>query len=397
MSLTRQLVLLVFLAAVGGLGYLVYLERPAGEDTAAAPSPAAAGGSGARAVAVEAAVAAERVLERRVEAVGTTRALQSVDIVPLDDGRIVELNITPGMQIDEGDIIARLDPMIEQATLNEYEAQAEERRAALDRSMTLRQSNASTVSQAAVETLRAELSVAEAAVERARYNLSNRTVRAPFSGVLGISSVDLGARVETSTVLTTLDDLSEVEIEFRLPETVYGQIHQGQRIHAQSAAFPSRTFVGTVAAVDSRIDSVSRAFRVRARLPNDDRALPVGMFMRLDLALDDRRAVVVPEEALVVEGGTSQIYLVQNDTAVRREIRTGLRRNGVVEVLEGVAAGDLVVSRGIQSVRDGGPVRVIGRTPLPGTPTEVETPAVPAAAITPGRPEAAASPAGSRT
>ena len=395
MSFSRQLVLLVFLAAVGGLGYMLYLERPADE-----PAPeTAAGPAAARAASVEVATAASRVLERSIEAVGTTRAVQSIDVVSLTEGRIVELNITPGAMVEAGDVLARLDPGVEEATLAEAEANRAERTTALERATTLRQSNASTVSQAAVDTLKAELAVAEAAVQRARHALQERTVVAPFSGVLGISTVDLGARVESSTVLTTLDDLSGVEIEFRLPETVYGQIHAGQTVDAESAAFPGRTFVGKVTAIDSRIDPVSRAFRVHALLPNEDRALPVGMFMRLDLALDDRHAVVVPEEALVIEGGNTLIYVVEDDKAEKRAIRTGLRRNGIVEVLEGVAAGDVVVSRGIQSVRDGSPVNIIGRMPLPGTPNEVESPASPAAAATRPRPrpEAASVSAGSRT
>ena len=283
MSVSRQLILLLFLAVAGGLGYMIYLERPSGTDSAegdAAPRPIRAAAS------VEVTTAATRVLERSVEAVGTTQAVQSVDIVPLTSGRIVELNIVPGAEVEKGDVIARLDPGIEEATLAEAEATLAERTAALDRSNTLRRSNASTVSQATLETLKAELAVAEAAVQRARHSLRDRTIVAPFSGVLGIGAVDLGARVETSNVLTTLDDLSQVEIEFRLPETVYGQIRPGQRVDAQSAAFPGRVFTGRVGAIDSRIDPVSRAFRVEATLPNDDRVLPAGMFMRLDLALE---------------------------------------------------------------------------------------------------------------
>lgn len=394
MSLSRQVVLLMFLALAGGLGYLVYLERPVSEE---APAPAAAR-SGPPAPSVEVATAAERVLELRVEAVGTTRALRSVDIVPHASGRVVELNITAGAEVDQGDVVARLDSGIEEASLAEAEATRRERTNALERSTTLRRSNASTVSEAAIEALRAELSVAEAAVERARINLEDRTVTAPFGGVLGISTMDLGARVDTDTVLTSLDDLSEVEIEFRLPETVYGQIRRGQSVSAQSAAFPGRTFTGTVEAVDSRIDPVSRAFRVRARLPNEDRALPVGMFMRLDLMLDDRRAVVVPEEALVVEGGVQHIFaVVDGDTVQKRAIHTGLRRNGLIEVLDGVKAGESVVARGIQSVRDGATVNIVGEQPLPQPTEDVHAPELPAAAVTPPRPEPSAVSAGSRT
>lgn len=374
MSIARQVVFLVFLAVAGGLGWLVYDERRS-EDAQVADVPAAR--AGARSASVEVAIAQTRTLDRSVEAVGTTRALQSVDIVPLSDGIITKLNIVPGREVDAGAVLARLDPGIEEATLAEAEATLVEKTGALDRSRTLQRANSPTVSEATLDTLRAEQAIAAAAVQRARQRLDERTVRAPFAGVLGIGAMDLGARVETSTVLTTLDDLSQVEIEFRLPETVYGQIRAGQRVDAASAAFPARRFTGTVEAIDSRIDPVSRAFRVRARLPNDDRALPVGMFMRLELALDDRRGVVVPEEALLIEGGEPNVFVVADGVSERRTIRIGLRRNGLVEVLDGVAAGEAVVSRGIQSLRDGMTVNVVGRTDLP---EDGETTTAPSAA-----------------
>jgi membrane fusion protein (multidrug efflux system) len=211
--------------------------------------------------------------------------------------------------------------------------------------------------------LRSELAIANAELDRAQRRLADRTIRAPFTGVLGISSIDLGARVETSTVLTHLDDLAEVEIEFRLPETVYGQIVQGQPVTATSAAFPGRSFTGNVAAIDSRVDQASRSFRVRARLPNPDRVLPVGMFMRLEIELSIRQAIVVPEEALQVEGGTIFLFVADGDTADRRNVTTGLRRSGLVQISEGVDVGESVIHRGIQSLRDGSKIEVIEGQP----------------------------------
>ncbi|WP_420392912.1 efflux RND transporter periplasmic adaptor subunit [Acuticoccus sp.] len=394
MSIARQVLLLVFLAVAGGLGWLVLEERAAAPSEGGPANSAPAGAAGApeglgrqRAVAVEVASAAQRTLQRSVEAVGTTRALQSVDIVPLAEGRVVERNITPGRDVDPGFVIARLDTGIEEATLAEAEATRSEKASALERSATLQRSNASTVSEATLDALAAELAVAEAGVQRARQRLEDRAILAPFAGVLGIGNVDLGAFVETSTVLTTLDDLSEVEVQFSLPETVYGQIRRGQTIEAESAAFPGRVFEGEVVAVDSRIDPVSRAFRVRARLPNEDRALPVGMFMRLDLALEDRTAVVVPEVALSIDGGDATVYVATGEVVQRRPVTIGLRRDGFVEVIEGVAAGEDVVTRGIQSLRDGATVTVLGTTPVPGAgPTEPVAPAATAAQPSDGSP-----------
>lgn len=353
MGLFRQLLVILVLAGLAYGGYELYRTYVAQPEQTTGAGPA----RDARPVTVEVETARVATLERKVEAVGTTRALQSVDIVPSAEGRIAELHITPGQEVKKDTVLARLDDEIESATLDETKATVEEKQRALERAQTLIRSN--TVSQATLEQLRSENAVAQAALARAERHVADRTVRAPFDGVLGITSIDLGARVDTDTVLTTLDDLSEVEIEFRLPETVYGQISRGQAIEATSAAFPDRRFTGKVDAIDSRVDQSSRSFRVRARLPNQDRALPVGMFMRLDLNLASRQGVVVPEEALLVQGPATYLFVVEDGKAVQRRIETGQRRQGMVEITDGVSEGDVVVSRGIQSVRDGRPVKVL--------------------------------------
>ncbi|MEW5423216.1 efflux RND transporter periplasmic adaptor subunit [Amorphus sp. 3PC139-8] len=324
-------------------------------------APAEQGGSAQRSaprsVNVQVATAETVTLQRQVEAVGTTRAKQSVDIVPSAEGRITALEVEPGQEVAAGDVIARLDDDIETAALAEAKATLEEKTKAVERGETLLRS--STVSQASLEQLRSDLAIAQAALARADRNLSDRTIRAPFAGVVGMTSVDLGARVDSDTVLTTLDDLSDVEIEFRLPETVYGQIRDGQAVEADSAAFPQRSFAGKVTAIDTRVDQGSRSFRVRAQLPNPDRALPVGMFMRLDLNLASRQGVVVPEEALLVQGPATYLFVVEDGKAVRQRVETGQRRDGLVEITDGVASGATVVSRGIQSLRDGSPVEIL--------------------------------------
>ncbi len=359
MHLLRQLLVLAVIGAVAGGGWWWYEHGEAGGETgagAATPRPE-------RTARVEVVRAERRELPVAVEAVGTTRALRSVDIVPMAEGRIVAIDVTAGAEVEAGAVLARLDDEVERAALAEAEARLDEKRLAMDRARTLRQSN--TISQANLEQLRSELAIAEASVERARRHLADRTVRAPFAGVLGITDVAEGARVDTGTLLTTLDDLSQVEIEFRLPESVYGAIRLEQPVTARAAAFPGRRFAGTVAAIDSRVDQASRAFRVRARLPNPDRALPVGMFMRLELTLQSREAVVVPEEALTVEAGTVFLYVAADGRAARRAVETGTRRAGLVEIVDGVAAGELVVHRGVQSVRDGRPVEIVGDGPPP--------------------------------
>jgi membrane fusion protein (multidrug efflux system) len=129
-------------------------------------------------------------------------------------------------------------------------------------------------------------------------------------------------------------------------------------VSATSAAFPGRTFSGRIATIDTRVAEVSRAFRVRAVIPNPDLVLPAGMFMHVSVVLEQRPAVLIPEQAVVAEGDSTYVFTVRDERAERRAVRLGQREAGTVEVLEGLAAGDVVVESGLQRLRDGIAVRV---------------------------------------
>ncbi|WMS42828.1 efflux RND transporter periplasmic adaptor subunit [Acuticoccus sp. MNP-M23] len=360
MKSIRQVVTVGVIAALGVGGYIYY------QEVVLSPAGAVADGRprGPRTITVEVMPAETHRLGVVIEAVGSTRAQRSVDIVPSAEGRVTETNIAAGLAVTTGTVLARLDDDIEKAMLAEAEATLEEKTAAQERAETLLRSN--NVSRASIDQVRAELAIASAVVDRARRGLADRTVVAPFDGVLGLTSIDIGARVDTSTVLTTLDDLSAVEIEFGIPETYFGQIREGQPITATTAAFPGREFQGVVDAVDSRIAQTTRAFRVRARLPNEERTLPAGMFMRLSLSLGERDVVAVSDEAILVQGGDSFVFVVEDGKAARRRVTTGLRRNNLIEVKTGVSDGEAVIARGLQSLRDGSQVEVLTpATPAP--------------------------------
>lgn len=350
MSILKQLLILCVLGAMayGGYeGYQTFLVEDAAEDQETGPRP----------VTVELARAETRTLRRTVEAVGTTRAAKSVAIVPEVDGRLVELKITPGTPVEAGDVLARLDDSIQRADLTEAEAVLTEQSQSLDRIRTLRRTNA--VSQAALEDATARLAEAQANMERASRRLEDRSITAPFAGVVGLTNYDVGARVSDGQVLTRLDDLTEVEVEFSLPETVFSQVRRDQTVTAHSAAFPDRAFEGTVTAVDSRIDPVSRAFRTRAVIPNPDSTLPAGMFLSLTLVLSEQDRITVPEEAIVFQAAETYVFVADDGTARRRTVETGQRRDGRIAVLTGLVEGETVIVRGLQRMRDGTPLNIL--------------------------------------
>ncbi|HLS19121.1 MAG TPA: efflux RND transporter periplasmic adaptor subunit, partial [Paracoccaceae bacterium] len=247
MPIWKQILLILLLGAAGVGGYWIYDAklRPAEAVGAEAETPR---------VTVETTIAEEQSLARVVEAVGTTRALRSVEIVPLASGRVTELLFRAGQQVGKGDVLVRLDDDIERADLTEAKALLVESRQAVERVQKLRKSNA--VALAELERATAQFAAATATMERAERRLADREIRAPFAGVVGLSDVDFGAHVAVGTTITTLDDLSSVEIEFSLPEGLFAAIRIGQQIAASSVAYPKQSFAGEVIAIGTRVDPV---------------------------------------------------------------------------------------------------------------------------------------------
>ena len=355
MSLAKQLVIGgILLLIVGAAGFAYHRLAVDGEAAAAV-------GRGPSAVPVEITTAAAGTMRERIEAVGTTLARQAVDIVALSAGRVAEIDLRPGRQVEAGAVLIRLDDRMQQAAVDEARAALREAQLALERAQKLRANN--TVAQATVDQLQATFDGAQARLDAALKQLADRTVRAPFAGVVGMRRVDVGARVDDSTVLTTLDDLAELEVEFSVPELYFGRVRRGQPVIATSAAFPGRTFEGKIATIDTRVGAVSRAFRVRAVIPNPDLTLPAGMFMHVTVVLEERPAVLIPEQAVLAEGDSTFVFELRDAQAERRQVRLGQREAGAVEVLDGLAAGDVVIESGLQRLRDGVTVEVAGETP----------------------------------
>lgn len=353
MSPTKQIAVLFVLGAAATGVYMNWelLAKDAGS------SPSNQRTANERAVGVETAPVSLRVIETIVEAVGTTRAVRSVRISPQSSGRIEEVGFRDGQIVKSNAVLLRLDSEIQRADLAEAEARLKEATSAERRSVALKRTSA--VSEATVERLVAEMEIAKANRDRAAKQLQERVVRAPFAGSIGFTSVEKGSLVKEGDVIAVLDDLSSVEVEFSVPEGWFGKFKIGNPFQARAAAYKERVFRGTVVAVDTRIDDISRAFKVRGVIANDDLALPAGMFLHVSLVLDGTETISVPEEAVVVEGEKAFVFVAAklDDSGKarveRREVMLGRRSFGYVEITEGVAVDELVVVRGVQKVRNG--------------------------------------------
>jgi len=251
-------------------------------------------------------------------------------------------------------VLVELDNAEERAALAEAEARVIDSRAQFRRASELL--DTATVSESQVQQLEATMNADEARLRAAEARFEQTLVRAPFAGKIGLRQVSPGSLVSPGDVITTLDDLSRVRLDFTVPETFLGVLDTGLEISARSVAFEGRAFDGTVTTVDTRVDPVTRAITIRAELPNDHGLLKPGMFLTVKLAGQSRARVVIPEGALVPEGDRQEVYLVRDDRAWRTRVVIGRRLRGEVVVLEGLRAGDTVVVEGTQKVADGGRV-----------------------------------------
>jgi len=374
MSLIRQVIIILVIAGVAAGGYYGWQYYEAANAPKSAKGGGKPGGGKGRSVTVEVAPAAMRKIDTIAEAVGTTRAVRSVEITPLSSGRVIKVGFKAGEPVQPNAVLLQLDSDIQRADLAEAEAKLKEATSALKRSTILKRSSA--VSEAALDKLVAEAEIAKADRDRAAKHLRERVIRAPFAGVIGLTSVEPGARVKDGDVIAVLDDLSSVEVEFSAPETLFGTLRIGDEVQARAAPFPGRVFTGTIAAVDTRIDNVSRAFKVRGLIANEDKALPAGMFVHVSIVLDGAEALSIPEEAVVVDGSRTFVFAVvsgkdgKSKRVQQRQVSLGRRSYGFVEVKSGIAAGEAVVIRGVQKVRDGAPVQIAGEGKKSGKPAK---------------------------
>ena len=201
----------------------------------------------------------------------------------------------------------------------------------------------------------------EAQVEAARARLEHTVIRAPFAGRVGLRRVSPGSFVSNSTVITTLDDVSKIKLDFSVPETFLMVLSKGMRITAQSLVYPDREFNGTVASIDTRLDPISRAVQVRAIIPNSDGLLKPGMFMSVALKRDRGELVVAPEQAIVPEGNSQYVFVVADGVAHKRLVQLGRRIPGFVAIVAGLEPGESVITEGTHKVRDGSRVEVPGQ------------------------------------
>lgn len=294
------------------------------------------------------------------EALGNARANEAVDIRPEITAAITRILFEEGQSVSKGDILLELENSEPLADLAAARAALVDSESQYRRSAELFKTKVVSASQ--LEQLEARRDADLAAVRAAESRLAHTVIRAPFDGQLGLRRVSMGSIVSPSTVITTLDDTSQIKLDFDVPEVFLARLERGLTVTAHSAAWPDLEFHGEVISIDTRVDPVSRTITVRALVPNEPSRLRAGMFLTVTLLKDDVVSLLIPEQALIPERSKQFVFVVNDqDLVERREVTTGRRRPGQVEILAGLSPGELVVTEGTQSARPGQPVRIVER------------------------------------
>ncbi|MBO6718676.1 MAG: efflux RND transporter periplasmic adaptor subunit [Rhizobiaceae bacterium] len=303
----------------------------------------------------------EATINDRLTAIGTGRAANSVVVTPFSSGRLREVLVGSGTSVEAGEVIARLDSESEQIAVDRAHISLDDARARLERINALRSSNTAS----AVQVTEAELAVrnAELALRDAELALARRSIAAPISGTVGIVPVSAGNYVTAQSEIATIDDRSEILVDFWVPERYAGLVELGAPIEATSIARPNEVFGGEVSALDNRIDEQSRTLHIQARIENPADTLRAGMSFRVTMRFPgDRYPAVNP---LSIQWGSDGAFVWSIDNGVGRRVpvRVIQRNTDTVLIDAEIAPGTMVVTEGIHSIREGQPVATVGQRP----------------------------------
>ena len=367
---------------IGVGGYWIGKTRSASNDTVAigpgvsqtttkAVPPTAPGGG----IAVEATLVKSVRMSQGLTAVGSLRSDESVTIRPEVSGRISEIGFREGQRVAKGSTLIRFDTSVQRAELEQADANLGLSKSRLARSRDL--FTKGFISTQARDEAESNFKIAQANYDLSQARLTKLEIKAPFSGIVGLRMVSIGDYVKDGQDIVNLEGVDPLKVDFRIPEIYLKQVAAGQALQITLDAFPNQTFQGNVFAINPLVDANGRSIVIRAVVKNVEARLRPGMFARVRLLFsDDRDSVAIPEQSLIPVGDDHYLFKVVDGRAQRNKVEIGQRRNGQVEILQGLAAGDVVVTAGQLKLRDGVQVKIADAAAAAKTD---ETKAVPSA------------------
>lgn len=344
----------LLLLVISGLGFIKYQQMQQGMAMMAASTPPPSS--------VEVIAALNTQWQPHVSAVGTLTAREGIDVSNEVEGVIEKIHIESGQRVEKGRLLVSFNDDVEQADLTSFKAQQELALTLFKRTEGMWKKK--TISESEYDTSRSNLKVAQANVRQTRARIAKKSIRAPFSGVLGIKHVSTGQYVSPGTMLVSLQDYSILYVDFAVPEQFLPEITPGLEVSLQLSAYRGRRFAGIVQAVDAKVDEATRNISVRAQLTNEDGLLRPGMYADVDLMLNQAAdRIVVPATAIIFSSFGNALFVVEEDAqganiARRRQVTIGEQRGDQVAILTGLAGGEKVVQAGVGKLTNNSPVSI---------------------------------------
>ncbi len=359
--LAPLLVTLLILAGLSGGYWWLFLN----------PSRAQQNAGAAPGIVVEATPAIEATSVRKLKAVGTLASNQSVMVRPEIAGRLAAILFKDGATVDAGMLLAELDKSVLAAEVASARASLDLSQKEHERADELVKRGTGTKQRrdetfAALRSSEADLALAEAQLDKLE-------IYAPFDGTLGIRRVDVGAYLAAGDDIVNLEQIDPVKIDFEVPERFIGELHPGKEIQLRTDAYVGETFTAWIGVIDPHINPRTRAAQVQALANNRDGRLKPGQFVSVTLRVNERQdATFVPEQALVPNSEEPAVFRIEDGVARLVPVKTGIRVARHVEILHGVAPGEIVVTAGQQRLGDGVPVISREPTHVPPSPPDEE-------------------------
>lgn len=355
MRLPFQILWLVAIAAMVASGWWWFSER----EGAAARDKAKPRRASATLVLVEPVTLATD--KRIVRAIGTGRSRQSADLYPSVSGEVVKVAFEAEQKVKAGQALLRLDDEDQRLAVQLAQVAAKQAKRRFTRLKKLAPSG--TVAQTSLDTASADLESAELRLSQARATLKDRTIYAPFDGVIGLSDIDRGDRITPDTLIATLDDRSSLFVEFNVSEDAAARIRPGDKVSMSAWTMPDRTFTGTVSAMGSRIDPVTRSLKIRAQIANKEDAVRPGTSFAVDVTIAGARYPTIREVAVLWSRDGAYVWRVDDGKVDRVYVKVVRREGGKVLVDGDLKAGDVIVVEGVQGLRPGRKVKAAPRDP----------------------------------
>ncbi len=291
-----------------------------------------------------------------IEALATGRATQAISITSAQSDYIKAIHFDDGDIVSQGQVLAELQSDEEVYRVKELEIRLQDEQRKLNRLEKLATTQAT--ARSALDEQKASFEATKTQLAAAKIKLKEMTIKAPFSGKLGLKQISLGAFVDKSTVITTLDDISTIKFDFNVPEKYVAQLNLGLQVSVTTPAYPNRVFTGSVTHLGTRIDAATRSLPITASLDNTTGEIRAGMLLYSNLQLSSENILMVPEKSLIPQQDKHYVYVIENGTVRKQQVVIGQRQGGWVAIQSGLNEQDTIITEGVIKVRPGSKVVV---------------------------------------